>query len=426
MSFLKDLFSGDPAKSAAKHEKRARNRQAEGNEAKAADEWAAAGHAYTKIPDYQKAYEAFVQAAQFYLALKDDKRETDILFEAVDAAVANQDYASASSALTQVTRLGTRKKDDELLIRAYALQTILLLVANDLAKAKQTHREAEKVEKRFGRKKVKTPVYSIASLLVSRFIEGKDAPEDIQLPSRFHESDTVNQLITDILSLYQSTQTSRLNLTLDKEEVKIKEPVSGQVTISFPESTTILDTQISLPSNIALLEPISAPEDAMKRFKIPLLLEARLPGIFDVGPLVILFQKDTQHFQLKSNSVELQITAAKPRIELIAEPLAPPHSQEEFELIVRVENNSHGDAADVTITVTLPPELLLKTGTLEKRIITLPAQQHVQFPLFLIATKAGSHEGEISCHYQGPSGRRRSTEGKFSVEILPRVRKEKD
>jgi len=426
MSFLKGVLSGDPAKSAAKHEKRARNHQAEGNEVKAADEWAAAGRSYTKIPDYQKAYEAFLQAAQFYLALKDDKRETDILFEAVDVAIANHDFNSASLALTQVTRIGTRKNDNLLLLRTYALQTIMLFAANDLAKAKQTYREAEKVKKRFGRKKVKTTVYSIASLLVNRFIEGEGAPEDLQAPSRFDESETVIQLLTTLLALYQSTLSSQLRLSLDKQEVKIKEPVSGQVTISFSEATKILDTQISLPSNIALLEPISPPKEPMKRFKIPLLMEARLPGTFDVGPLVFLFQTDTQQFQLKSNPVELEITAAKPRIELTAEPTSPPHSQEEFELIVRVENNSHGDAADVTITVRLPPELILKTGTLEKRIITLLAQQQVQFPLFLIATKAGSHDGVIVCKYQGPSGHLQSIESKFSVEILPRVRKEKD
>ena len=426
MSFLKGVLSGDPAKSAAKHEKRARNHQAEGNEVKAADEWAAAGRSYTKIPDYQKAYEAFLQAAQFYLALKDDKRETDILFEAVDAAITNHDFNSASLALTQVTRIWTLKNDNELLLRTYALQTIMLIAANDLAKAKQTYREAEKVKKRFGRKKVKTTVYSIASLLVNRFIEGEGAPEDLQIPSRFDESETVIQLLTTLLALYQSTLSSQLRLSLDKQEVKIKEPVSGQATISFSEATKILDTQISLPSNIALLEPISPPKEPMKRFKIPLLMEARLPGTFDVGPLVFLFQTDTQQFQLKSNPVELEITAAKPRIELTAEPMSPPHSQEEFELIVRVENNSHGDAADVTITVRLPPELILKTGTLEKRIITLLAQQQVQFPLFLIATKAGSHDGVIVCKYQGPSGHLQSIESKFSVEILPRVRKEKD
>ncbi len=426
MSFLKGVLSGDPAKSAAKHEKRARTHQAESNETKAADEWAAAGRDYAKIPDYQRAYESFLQAAQFYLAVKDNKRENAILFDAVDAAIANQDFVSASAALDQVTRIGTRKKDNELLIRAYSLQSVMLFAANDLAKSKQTYREAEKVEKRFGRKKVKTAVYPVVSLLVSRFIEGEDVPKDIQLPTRVDESDTVNQLVTTLLTLYQDTQSAKLKLSLDKEEVKIKDRISGRVTISFSVSAQIIDTQISLPSNIALLEAVSVPREPKKKFKLPFSLEPRLPGTFDVGPLVIIFQAENQQFQFKSNSVQLEITAAKPQIDLIAEPVSPSHSQEEFELTLRVENNSHGDAAEVTIIITLPPSLLLKTGTLKKRIITLPAQQHVQFPLFLIATKAGTHEGVMTCQYQGPSGRRQKTETKFSIEIMPRVRKEKD
>ena len=426
MSFLKGVFSGDPEKSAAKHEKRARTYQAEGNEMKAGDEWAAAGRDYAKIPDYRRAYEAYLQAAQFYLALNDGKRENSILFDAVDAAVANHDFTAASTALDQVTRLGTRKKDDALLIRAYSLQTIMLFAANDLAKSKQTHREAEKVEKRLGLKKIKTPIYPLASLLVHRFIEGETPPSDVQLPARTDESETVTQLVETLIALYQNTQNSTLKLVLDKEQVKLKEPISGRVTISFPNPVQVIDTQFTIPSNIALLDALKIPQEPKKRFKIPFTLEPRLPGIFDVGPLVIIFQMESQQLQFKSNPVQIEITAAKPRIHLIAEPSSPPHSQEEFELILRVENNSLGDAADVQIAITLPPSLLLKTGTLEKRIITLPSQQHVQFPLYLIATKAGTHDGQITCKCQGPSGQSQKTETTFSVEVLPRVRKEKD
>jgi len=426
MSFLKGVLGGNPAKSATKHEKRARTHQAEGNETKAADEWAAAGRDYSKIPDYTRAYEAFLQASQFYLAVKDDKRETAILFDAVDAAIAGQEFTAASAALDQVTRIGTRKKDDALLLRAYSLQTLLLFAANDLAKSKQAYREAEKIEKRFARKKVKPPLFSIASLLVNRFIEGEAIIEKLQLPTRVDESETVNKMVTYLLTLFQETQSAILRFTLNKDEVKIKERISGHVSIAFSVPTTIIDTQISLPSNIALLEAVTVPSESKKKFKIPFFLEPRLPGTFDVGPVIILFQIEGQQFQLKSNLVKLEITAAKPRIDLFAKPVSLPYSQEEFELNLRVENNSHGDAADVVIIITLPPTLLLKTGTLEKRIVTLPAQQDVQFPLFLIATKAGTHEGLMVCKYQGPSGTSEKVENKFFVEILPRVPKEKD
>jgi tetratricopeptide (TPR) repeat protein len=426
MSFLKGLFGADPVKSAAKHEKRARRHQAEGNESKAADEWGAAGHNYSKIPDYKRAYEAFLQAAQFYLAVQDDKRETAILFDAVDAAIAYQDFTAASSALDQVTRVGTRNEDDRLLIRTYSLQTILLLAANDLAKSKQTHHEAIKLKKRIGKKKIKTAVYAVASLLVQRFIEGDAVPQNVQIPTNIDESETINQLISTLLTLYQSTEAATLKLTLDKEEVKIKEQIIGHIAVTFSVPTQLLDIQVSLPSNIALLEDFSIPPEPNKKFKIPFTLEPRLPGIFDVGPFVAVFQIDKQQFQFKSNPFQLEITAAKPRLAIIAEPVASPHSQEEFELILRVENDSHGDAADVTLKITLPPSLLLQTGTLEKRILSLPAQQNVQFPLFLIATKAGTHEVVISCKYQGPGGTSHTVENKFGVEILPRVRKEKD
>lgn len=422
MSFLR----GNPAKSAAKHEKRAREHQTRGNEQKAADEWTAAGRDYLKIPNYMRAYEAYIQASQFYLAVKDVNRENDALFAAVDAAIAARDFEAAAGALTQVARIGTRMKDNQLLLRVYAVQTIILIAGNDLSKAKESHREAFKMEKRLGRKKANLPVYLAASAFVDRFIEGNTVPDDQTLPNRFDESENVKLVITNLLTLYNDTMKSRLKLVLGKEEVKIKERVTGHGAFSFSIPVKILETQLALPSNIACLQDLKIPEKVQRRYKLNFAVEPRLPGEFDVGPLTAMLQAEHQQFFMKSNTILLKIAAAKPRLTVTAESTSTPHSQEEFELILRVENDSHGDASDVILTITLPPHLLIKTGTLQKRIVTLHTQQHVQFPLFLIATKTGNLEGIIKCNYKGPSGRSQKIEEKFSVKILPRVPKQKD
>ncbi|MFW9831547.1 MAG: hypothetical protein ACFFD8_07205 [Candidatus Thorarchaeota archaeon] len=426
MSFLKGILGGDPAKSAAKHEKRARVHQAEGNEDKAADEWSAAGRDYQKIPDYKRASEAFLQAGQFYFAVGDNKREEAILSAAVDTAIAAGDFVTAAGALTQIIRIGTRLKDNEILLHSYSLQTIVLIAGNDLAKAKQTHREAEKVVKRLGRKKKSLSLYSVATAFINRLVEGEPVVPDLVLPTRFDEPEYVTQVLTDLSTLYNDLKDSELKLRLDNEDVKLKERVSGSCEFSFSTPVKILETQIVLPSNIALLEDLEVPTEMKKKSKLSFIIEPRLPGTYDVGPVYVLFQRDNQNFQMKSNKVELRIAAAKPRIEIIAETPTKLYSQEEFELLLRVENNSHGDAADVTLSITLPYDLLLRTGTLEKRIITLPAQQHVQFPLFLIARKIGKHEGKVECVYAGPRGRRTKIENTFTVQIHPRVQKEKD
>lgn len=426
MSFLKRVFRGDPVKSAAKHEKRAQIYQDQGNDRKAADEWAAAGRNYARVPDYKRAHEAYLQAAQFYLADKDTNREKNILEEAVDVALIADDYSAAAGALTQITRLGTRIQDDQLLLRSYALRTVILIASNDLARAKETYREAQKVEKRLGPQKVKTLVYPVASNFVSRFIEGNPVTEAPTFPSQFNESEQVNQLLFQLITLFNEMKNSSLKLVLDKEEVKIKDHVSGSCRFNFSIPVRILDIKLLLPSNIASLETLKWPEDSIRKYKLPFAIEPRLPGDYEVGPVQVTLQVESQQLQLKSNVVPIQIAAAKPRIEISAQPSTSPHSQEEFELILRVKNDSHGDASNVSIAITLPTTLLLKTGTLEKQIITLPSKQHVQFPLYLIATKAGTHEGTINSKYSGPSGRKRTVENKFVVEVLPRTRKEKD
>ncbi|MFX0167980.1 MAG: tetratricopeptide repeat protein [Candidatus Hodarchaeota archaeon] len=422
MSFLR----GDPRKSAIKHEKRAREWQDRGNEAKAAREWLAAGRDYIRIPDFKRAHESFLQAAQFYLALKDTNNENAALHAAVDVAIAKKDYEAAAKALDQVTRIGTRLRDDDMLLHTLALKTIIFIAANDLAKAKETHREALKVEKRLDQKRAQNPLFLIASTLTTRFIEGETIPEDTVLPSRVNESENIDRLVDTLLRIFSETKNSILTLSLDRTEVKRKDHVSGHCSFQFSTPLQIVRVKLTLPPNIALIEDFELPENPVTKYKLPFAIEPRLPGTFNVGPLSATMQKEKQQFLFTSNIVSMDVAAAKPRITLTAEATTPLHTQEEFELIVKVNNTSLGDASEVNIAITLPPTLICKTGTLEKRIITLPAQQDVSFPLYIIATKAGTHEGTIICTHKAPSGTTRKVENTFSIEVLPRIPKEKD
>ena len=420
------FLRGDPRKSAAKHEKRARAWQERGNENRAAKEWISAGRDYSRIPDFQRAYESFLQASQFYLALQDASNEHSVLLDAVDVAVAANDYSAAAKALDQITRIGTRLKDDLMLLHVSALKTIIFIAANDLARARETHREAQKIDKRLEPKKAQLPIFLIASTLTTRFIEGQPIPEDLILPDRVNESEHVTELIERLLLLLSETKDSTLTLAFDKEKTKLKTVVPGHCSFKFSTPLQITEAKLALPSNIALLEELTLPEAAVSKYEMTFSVEPRLPGSFKVGPLSATLQKKNQQFHFTSNTTTLEVAAAKPRLTLDARVATPPHSQEEFELIVTVMNDSLGDASEVDITITIPPSLILKTGTLEKRIITLASQQEVNFPLFLIATKAGTHQGVLACTYKGPDSRSLKIENTYSIEVLARVPKEKD
>jgi hypothetical protein len=420
------FLRGDPRKSAAKHEKRARVWQERGNEIRAAKEWVAAGRDYARISDFQRAYESFLQASQFYLSVKDANSENSVLLEAVDVAVAANDFGAAAKALDQITRIGTRLKDNLMLLHASALKTIVFIAANDLARARETHREAQKVDKRVDRKKAPLPLFVISSMLTTRFIEGHPASEEIKPSSRVDESEHVSRLIENLLRLWAETKDSVITLDLDRDKTKLKTQVSGHCLFKLSTPLRITKAKLTLPPNIALLEEIVLPDAVVTNHELAFSVEPRLPGAFEVGPLSATFQRENQQFHLISNTTPLEVAAAKPRISLDATVTTPPHTQEEFELIVTVMNDSLGDASEVDITITLPPTLILKTGTLEKRIITLSSQQEVSFPLFIIATKAGTHEGSIICTYKGPESRSSTLENPFSVEVLARAPKEKD
>ena len=426
MSFLKDLLRGDPKKAAAKHERRARAHQQRGDELRAAEEWIRTGQNYARIPDFRDAREAFMQAAHLYLAINSIQGEHVALLAAIDVAIAGEEYESAAKAIDQLTRLSTRVRDDETLLFSYSLKALLFIAGNQLTKVKETYRDAEKIHKRLSAKGGKILLFEIAQILIDRFVDGNPAPDDARIPDRVKEPGHIGQMITRLLVLYQQTRESSLLLTLDKEAGKIRQNISGQCMVNSPIPILILKASLSLPSNIALNTPPKFPVDASTEFKTPFVVEAKLPGTFEVGPAQVLVQVEKQRFHIKSNSTTLKIAAAIPRLEIFAEPSTIPYPQEEFELSVRLENNSHGDATNISMKVTLPPALTLKTGILEKKIATLRAQQHVQFPLFLVAVKSGQMEGKIQVQYKTAGERQRRISSDFTLKVKRPKRKEKD
>jgi len=423
---MKRLFKGNPAKSAAKHESRARTYQKEGDEKRAGNEWAAAGRNYARIPNLKRAQECFLQAAQFFLAADDTKHEEEMLRSACDIAIDAGEYEAAAASLDLLTKIGTRQKNNQLLLHSLALKALAFLAANDLSKAKEAYREAYKVERRGGRTGTKFSLYQITQALIARFVDGEPIPDAKVLPERTGESEAVDRLVGRLLTLYQSTRNLKINLSLKKGEAKIKERISGVCSFTSPIILQVINSNLSIPSNFSQVEPLNFKDTKETKFSAPFTIEAHLAGEFNVGPAVVILRIDNQHLQLKSSPVPLRIVAATPHIQIITEFSSEIRTQEVFELKLSIDNSSHGDASDINVTITLPSSLLLQTGTLEKRIITLAAQQQVQFPIYLIATKAGTHEGTIECQYQGPGGEHKKMTHQFVVTVKPRPLKPKD
>ncbi len=426
MSFMKGLFKGNPAKSAAKHETRARTYQKEGDEKRAGSEWAAAGRDYARIPNLKRARECFLQAARFYLAADDTRHEKEALQSACDIAFDAGDYEAAAASSDLLANIGTRQKDNQLLLQSLALKALAFLAANDLSKAKEAYREGHKVERRIGRTKTRFTLFQITKALIARFVDGEPIPDATVLPERAGESESVNRLVGRLLALYQTTRNLKLKLSLKKGEAKIKERISGICSFISPIDLQVIKTILSVPPNFSQVEPLNFQNAKATKFSAPFTIEAHLAGEFNIGPAVVILQIDKQHLQLKSELVPLRIEAATPHIQIIAESSPELRTQEVFELKLSINNSSHGDASDINVIITLPSSLLLQTGTLEKRIITLAAQQQVQFPIYLIATKSGTHEGTIECQYQGSSGERNKITHSFRVTVKPRPLKPKD
>ncbi len=422
MSFLKGL-RGNPAKSAAKHEARATRHEKREEESRAAVEWAAAARDYIRIPDLKRARDCYLRAAQLFQVCDDTSREETALWLASNLTLEDEDYEAASEVFDRLIYLATRLTNKRLLFRVYALKALALIAANKLSKAKETFHLTDKLRERLSRKESKNPLFVISQALVKRFADG-DTISASELPEKVAESDPVNQLITKLISVYEATKNVVASLSLQKATSSIRGTVGGSCKVKSPVTLTLLEANLPTPSSISLTQPLDFAEKSGTKFNATFTLEANLPGDFQIGPAHLMLRFEDQQFQLKSDSISLRVEAAKPRIYAEAQAPSEVHSREEFELLLRVKNESHGDASEVVLRVTLPPSLQLQTGILEKQIITLPAQQEVVFPLFLIASKIGVHEGTIDLEYKGASQRRSKETSQFTVTVKRRKRKQ--
>jgi hypothetical protein len=225
----------------------------------------------------------------------------------------------------------------------------------------------------------------------------------------------VDKLVARLVNLHSAAANTKFTLTTSKRQVRIKERIRGRATISSSLRLHVRQALLTLPTGFALVEPFRFQPETGTKLAGSFAIEANLPGKFVVGPAVTTLESGKQRFQLKSGSVSLIIEAAKSRIQLEVEVPPNVHVGEEFELSLRVQNDSHGEVTEVSLRLKLPPSLGLRTGPLEKRIMTLAPQQRVQYPLTLTASKPGTHKGAIECQYMDASGKRQETSSQFAV-----------
>lgn len=426
MPFLKGLLRGDPAKAAAQHERRAKEYQGKKKHVRAAEAWAAAGHQYAAVPNLRHAQDCFLQAAHLYSIEGDANREAEMLRAAIDAALGEEQFEAAAADADRIANIGTRLKDDQLLLQALAFKTVAFIACNAFTKAKENLREAQKLAKRLDPAKAKAPLVLIADALATRFIDGESLPSAGKLPSKAGDSTAVDKLLTRLVSLYNATTNMKFSLATEKRQARIKERIRGRVTITSSVRLRVRQALLTLPTGFALVEPFKFQPETGTKLTGSFTINANLPGKFVIGPAIATLESGKQRFQLKSNSASLNIEAAKSRIQLQLELPPDIHVGEEFELTLRVQNDSPGEATDLSLRLKLPASVTLRTGPLEKRIMTLPPQQRVAYPLTLMASNTGAHKGTVECQYTDASGKRQETASQFVVTALanPKMPKE--
>jgi tetratricopeptide (TPR) repeat protein len=417
---------GNPAKAAAQHERRAKEYQSRKKRVRAAEEWAAAGRQYTAVPDLKRAHDCLLQASQLYSSDGDVNREVEMIRAAIDAALEDKQFETAAADVERLVNIGTRLRDDQLLLQALALRTVVLIASNAFNKAKETLHEAQKLLKRLEPAKAKVPLVLIAGALSGRFIDGESVPSAGKLPTKTGDSAAVDKLVTRLVNLYNAAANMKFSLATEKRQARIKERVRGRVTITSSVRVRMKQALLTLPTGFALLEPFKFQPETGTKLTGSFAIDANLPGKFVVGPAVATLESGEQRFHLKSTLVSLSIEAAKSRIQLQLELPPSIYVGEEFELTLSVQNDSPGEATDLSLRLKLPSSIALRTGLLEKRIMTLPPQQRVAYPLTLTASKTGAHKGTVECHYTDASGKRQESTSPFVVSAVanPKMPKE--
>ncbi len=137
-----------------------------------------------------------------------------------------------------------------------------------------------------------------------------------------------------------------------------------------------------------------------------------------IGPITFTFLIDDM-FLFNHDIMPLtpKLISPPPALTFSAKNLRPPLIDQTFPLQILVENTSEGDALDLNLSVSLPDQLKLIRGTLEKNVYSLNSNESISWELQLRPIETGDFEIKMMVLFKDPDGNSIENVEHFPISI---------
>ncbi|OLS13827.1 MAG: hypothetical protein RBG13Loki_2588 [Promethearchaeota archaeon CR_4] len=170
---------------------------------------------------------------------------------------------------------------------------------------------------------------------------------------------------------------------------------------------TVKEVEVVLSENFAVKRkpvtpfPIIGPERKILEFQ----LRANYPLEKSfVGPVILTYVIGDVVFSAKSPTKSLVVTSPPARIGIFMKPEGSPLINKTFPMDITLTNESDGEATNIELEITFPPNLQLMRGLPKKTIYSIAAHERVSFQVMLQPTEAGETPVKVTMSFKDADG----------------------
>ena len=408
---------------------------------KAGKYYFSAGETFYDIQNLKSAETSFLNAAKSYIEEELYEETLESLREACNASIAMDKFEYTDDivqkALGYVKKIKSKKKKNKYFIIFGALSYFCRFVQGEPEEGLKLIKKIKRgIEKEFfkGHKVIHLITNLTVALRDKRQIYIERVKEDfkdlelkkdeIELVRKVLLLATIQTVITPKITFNQTEYTTNdlIQVNFKVKANSIKNIIEDPFYKLEVKNLKIPKVNVGHSDNLTMKEKPTFPLDfsLQNDLTIDFILKPHfLKNKTIIGPITLSGVLNNNYCFYIENRKEISVKLLSPptHLDMSIDNLKPPLIDTTFPLEVLIENNSESEARELEISITLPEQLKLMRGTIEKQIYSLRPNETINWQISAKPNEAGEFEiiGELK--YKDPDQNIIEEKKKFSISI---------
>ncbi len=408
---------------------------------KAGKYYFSAGETYREVQEFESAEVSFLRAAKSYIEEEMFEEVLESLRVASNSSLELEKYEYANEifrkGLEYAKKLKSNKKKNQYYVLFSALSYFCYFIQG---KPKKGLNLIKKVKKGVNQEFFKDHqlIHLITSLTIA--LRDKKAIYIDKIMENFKELE-LNQIEKELIQIVLFLASIQTNLTprvkFNRESYTTKELIKVNILASSDSFQLILEKPFNILNikvyciqkvSIAYSDNLTVNQKPEFPLEISLKSGINLDFVFkphfqkeetSIGPIRILGKINEKYwFTIENrNKFPLELLSPPAHLDMAINNLKPPLIDTTFPLEIIIENNSESEARDLDISISLPDNLKLMRGTLQKQIYSLRPNEMIEWQISARSMEAGESNIVGEMRYKDPDQNMLEEKKEFPLSI---------